>query len=148
MILINAYTHSDTSGLRSFSSSVELSFPLIWSINVSDHHSCSYTIDNFNNLGSPGFHEKRCQLLMHSMNMPPSVGFMLLSIRQYLEELFGYIMSSAFNYTMWFPIRIVVLETGVANLYQDTRVPILHKHLHKNFKHISIWTTLSIKTRT
>jgi hypothetical protein len=53
----------------------------------------------FDNSAHRGFRDKRCQLLMHSMNMPPSVGFFLSAILQCLEEQFGYGMSSTFNYT-------------------------------------------------
>ena len=77
----------------------------------------------FDNSAHRGFRDKRCQLLMHSMNMPPSVGFLLSAILQCLEEQFGYGMSSTFNYTRWLLIRTVVLETEAASLYQDTRVP-------------------------
>ena len=130
----NSLCNHTTSALSSSSSS---SFPLTHLKSKRFRPSFMHLYDwQFDNSGHRGFRDKKCQLLMHSMKLPSSVEFFLLVVLSYLEEQFGYKMTSTFKYTRWLPIRTIILETKDASLHQDTRLLILHKHLNENTPHI------------
>ena len=130
MVFISSYTHSDASGLYSFSySSSSLPFNSFKAetLHTIIHELVQQTI--LTNLAQRGFHEESSQVMNHPMDKPSSVRYFTFGYPSVSRKVVYVRNVFKINfYKMTSNIRKVVLETRAASLYQDTRdtrVPIL-----------------------